>query len=73
LGINPNVTVARGLVPRRINPTATVLNLFEGGNRASPIPSEFLYLNTEAAPPFCYLSWEAKQTRRLTKEIIFLN
>jgi len=36
------------------------LNLFEGGNRASPIPSEFPYLNAEAAPPFCYQSGNVK-------------
>jgi len=43
--------------------------LLEGGNRASPIPSEFPYLNAEAASPFCHSSWEDKQMKGLTKEI----
>jgi len=45
------------------------LKLLEGGNRASPIPSEFPYLNAEAAPPFCHSSWEDKQMKGSTKQI----
>jgi len=30
----------------------SIYKLLEGGNRALPIPSEFPYLNAEAAPPY---------------------